>query len=127
MKILNYVEVSFEGKPSFIILMDDGLEYISNGCVFVGNTEKNLSNLCKKYACEAYISELRNAPSIEFKNLTNASYMFSHSNLTDFSSDMSNITNASYMFSHSSLTDFSSDMSNVTNASYMFFNSNIKK
>ena len=48
-KILHYVENSFGGKPSFVILMSDGKEYISNGCVWKENTKENVAELIEKY------------------------------------------------------------------------------
>ncbi len=121
-KVLKYVEVSFEGKPSFKLLMSDGKTYISNGCVFIEDTKKNRLSLIKKFDCKEYLVELDNSELVGFEVVTNASYMFSGcTNLTSFDSNMSNVTNASYMFyGCTNLTSFDSDMSKVTGARWMF-------
>ena len=47
MKILKYVEKSYGGNPSFIIELD-GINYISNGCVFVVDTKKKSGSIVDK-------------------------------------------------------------------------------
>lgn len=97
-KILHYVECSYEDKPSFILLMSDGKEYISNGCVFIENTTENRCLLIDDYDCESELFELIESGPIEIKDVTDSRYMFSCSQITKFSSDMSSVTDSSYMF-----------------------------
>ena len=122
LKILHYVESSFEDEPSFVLLMSDNKEYISNGCVFIENNEDNIEHLTDKYDCKRYLDELFASDSKEMNEITNANYMFYNSNITEFDSDMSSVTNAEYMFYDTNMTKFNSDMSNVTNVDCMFFN-----
>ncbi len=122
-KVLKYVETSFEGKPSFKLLMSDGKIYISNGCVFIEDTEENRLSLIEKFNCEKYLVELDNSELVGFESVTNTSYMFyGCTNLTSFDSGMSDVTNASYMFyGCTNLTSFDSDMSSVADASGVFY------
>ena len=57
-KILHYVESSFEGKPSFVLEMSDGKEYISNGCVWKENTQANLHKLIDKIQLLKFIFDV---------------------------------------------------------------------
>ena len=75
-EITHYVEGSYGGKPSYIILMSDGIEYISNGCVFQPTTEENLFKLTSKYRCGEYIYELLAADGIADEDLVWGSHMF---------------------------------------------------
>ena len=121
-KVLKYVQKSFEYKPSFLIELD-GIEYISNGCVFAENTDKNIESLIKKFECEEYLIELFNSDISGFENVTDARCMFYGCELlTSFNADMSNVTDARFMFRGcESLTSFNADMSNVLHASSMFY------
>lgn len=112
-KIKNYVEKSFEDKPSFIIEMSDGLEYISNGCEFAERTDENIELLIVRYKCGKKLDELLAAAAIEMCDVVDASYMFWDAPITEFSGDMSNVVDARCMFSYSQITKFSSDMSLV--------------
>jgi len=75
-EITHYVEKSYGGSPSYIILMSDGIEYISNGCVFQPATEENLLKLTSKYRCGEYIDELLAADGIADDDLVNGAGMF---------------------------------------------------
>ena len=119
-KIKHYVESSFEGKPSFVLEMSDGKEYISNGCVWKENTQANIDDLINQHDCKADLDELFASKSIEMGEVTDAHGMFSHSQLTKFSSKMPKVTYAYEMFAHSKITEFSSNMPNVTDVSWMF-------
>ena len=125
-KLLKYVECSFEDKPSFVILMSDGKEYISNGCVFIENTQKNINSLIRRYDCKSYLEELLNSKEIDISEISNVRYMFAGCKaLTSFSSELPKVTNASFMFQGCiSLTSFSSELPKVTNAYGMFYGCN---
>jgi len=99
-KITHYVEKSYEDKPSFVILMSDDKEYISNGCVFVENTPENINELIETYDCEYFIDELMNTAPIEMKDVVDARHMFNNSQLTKFDSDMSSVVDARHMFNN---------------------------
>ena len=78
--IIHYVAESFDGKPSFVIIMidDNGneSEWISNGCQFVENTPENIKKLITFYDCESYIDELLTSDKIKDSELTNGMYMY---------------------------------------------------
>ena len=118
---IKYIEKSFEDKPSFLIKIE-GVEYISNGCVFVENTAKNIELLYSQYDCKAYIQELLDVTWSDISNVTDTRYMFSGcTSLETFSSEIPNVTNAWGMFRGcTSLETFSSEIPNMTNARYMF-------
>ena len=123
-KILKYVAVSFENKPSFLLLMSDNKEYISNGCQFVENTENNIKYLLNKYDCEKYLNELLNSEVLgDYNSITDASFMLDGCNsLTSFSLEAPNLTNARSMLKGcTNLTSFSLEAPNLTNASYMLY------
>lgn len=123
-KLLKYVERSFEGKPSFLILMSDGKEYISNGCVFVENTKDNREALVDEYGCEGYLTELlENGLELDISEITNSSFMFyGCTSLVSFDADMSRVTDSYSMFyGCTSLVSFDTDMSKVTDSRYMFY------
>ncbi len=87
--ITHYVQNSFEGRPSFVIEMSDGKDYISNGCVFVENTEENRDKLIKGFDCGAELIALFNADGIAIEELEDGRYMFSGcENLAEFKADM---------------------------------------
>jgi len=137
-KVLKYIEKSFEGKPSFLIEID-GVEFISNGCVFKENTKENIESLVEKYNSKVYIDELLSSKDIEsLLEVTNMYSMFRGAKYFDGDIskwDVSNITHMSYMFlgAESFNQDNSNwDTSNVTDMSCMFngaksFNQNISK
>jgi len=121
-KILHYVEKSYFRRPSFILLMSDGKEYISNGCQFVENTDENREILIEEYDCERHLLDLLAADSIEMKDVTNARCMFWGSDITEFKEDMSSVKNSRDMFCCCAfLTEFSADMSSVTDDTDMFW------
>ena len=78
--IKKYIKSSFQGKPSFLIELDnDGVirEYISNGCTFIENTAENIEAIVKKYNCRSFIDELLNSDVIDnYKCITDARHMF---------------------------------------------------
>ena len=122
-KILKYIENSFEDKPSFLIEMDKG-EYISSGCVFVENNPENRAFLIKKYKCETALNALLDSDfDGDMSSIKNARGMFyGCSKLTEFTSDMSSAADARGMFCGcSNLTKFASDMSSATDTSFMFY------
>ena len=120
-KVLKYVERSFEDKPSFLIELD-GIEYISNGCIFAENNSKNIKYLIEFYDCEEYLIELFSSDISGFENVTDGSLMFSGCyTLRSFEEDMSNITNARFMFNCcKSLRSFRADLSSVEYTEFMF-------
>ncbi|HHL35197.1 MAG TPA: hypothetical protein ENJ30_12610 [Desulfobulbaceae bacterium] len=75
-EIVHYVERSYEGKPSFVILMSDGKEYVSNGCVFLENTWEKRARLISWYDCEVELRKLLKIPGIGWDELVNGQYMF---------------------------------------------------
>ena len=125
-KVLKYVENSYKNGPSFLIEMD-GIEYLSNGCVFIENTKENIEELVERYNCKNYIDELLNSKDIEdISEVTNMSFMFNgikyfNQNISNW--DVSNVTDMSFMFQ--GVIDFNQDLSswnvsNVKNMAYMF-------
>jgi surface protein len=125
-KVLKYIETSDVGKPSFLIEID-GVEFISNGCVFIENTKENIDDLLKEYDCKVYIDELLNSKDIEsLSKVTNMSHMFrgAKSFNQDISSwNTSNVKSMSFMFS--GVESFNQDLSswntsNVKSMSLMF-------
>ncbi len=105
-KCTHYVESSFEGKPSFILLMDDeGVEksFISNGCQFVEDTEYNRNILVNKYDCLEYLEELNKSSLDNHNSLTNGDHMFDGCNLTSFDVELPNLTKGICMFDDCSL------------------------
>jgi hypothetical protein len=122
-KCTHYVESSFEGKPSFILLMKyQGIEktFISNGCQFVEDTEKNRNILIDKYDCIDYLKELDKSPLATHSKITNGSYMFEGCNLTSFDVELPNLINGSCMFYDCNLTSFDAELPNLTNGFCMF-------
>ena len=99
-KIHYYVEKSFQDKPSFVIEMTNNKQYISNGCVWLENTQENRDYLIDKYGCQYYLDELFNSPSIDMSSVTNAYCMFYNSKLKSFNADMSSVTDARFMFAN---------------------------
>ena len=78
-KILKYIERSFENKPSFLILMKNNEEkrlYISNGCKFVEYTKANIALLVRDYDCQFYIDELLTSKGVDMSSVIDAVYMF---------------------------------------------------
>lgn len=76
----HYVEKSFEGKPSFIVVLQnedsEDISYISNGCVFVELNDKNIKKLIRAYDCKSYIDELLESPIDSDSSIKCASHMF---------------------------------------------------
>lgn len=121
-KIMNYVKYSFEGKPSFVLLMSDGKEYISNGCVFVEKAQKNIDKIIKKYDCGNYLDELFEEPSIDISELVDGYGMFwGCKELSEFTHDMPNLENGEWMFFEcSKLTKFTSELTKLEYGNGMF-------
>ena len=66
-EIKKYIAKSFEGKPSFIIVLEEEgtlKEFIYNGCVFKENTEDNIKALIEEFDCEFFLEELLNSPDL---------------------------------------------------------------
>ena len=122
-KILNYVENSYEGSPSFVILMSDGKEYISNGCVFIEKTLDNIDFLIEEYDCESSLDELFEAPGIDISELVDGRGMFwGCSELTEFNHDLPNLTYGYGMFECCyKLTEFTSNMPYLIDGRWMFY------
>tara|TARA_Y100000361_G_C11147218_1_gene338775 strand:- start:1331 stop:1678 length:348 start_codon:yes stop_codon:yes gene_type:complete len=97
-KLLKYVEKAYEGKPSFLILMNDNKEYISNSCVFVENTKENRRVLAEEHNCQYHLDELLKSGDCDMSSVIDARGMFAFSRLTEFNSDMSSVTDDSYVF-----------------------------
>ena len=76
LKILHYVESSFDYLPSFVLLMSDNKEYISNGCVFIENNEDNIKYLIDEYYCKEHLEELFASDSREMSEITDADVFF---------------------------------------------------
>ena len=100
--IIHYVEDSFDGKPSFVIIMidDNGneSEWISNGCKFVENTPENIESLIKDYYCKSYIEELLTSDKIKDSELTNGNFMYRGCISLTQPGDYPNLTNGEYMY-----------------------------
>ncbi len=102
--VTHYVEKSFEGKPSFVIVLQDLVtnketSYISNGCQFVENTKENIQKLVIEYNCEQYIKELFNSPINSLDVIIDGRLMFNGcSSLQQFTSNLPNLENGSCMF-----------------------------
>ena len=99
-KLIKYVEDSYSSKPSFLILMSDGKEYISNGCVFKENTPENIATLVEQFECEEHIDRLLNAPdNPDVGRIKNLRSMFQGcEGLTEFTADLSSLTDGLWMF-----------------------------
>jgi len=122
-KIKNYVEQSFGGRPSFLLEMSDGKDYISNGCVFIEDTQRNRYRLISGYDCGSDLYHLLSAPGIEIQDLVNADHMFRGcTGLTEFNIDLPRLESANGMFCYcKSLTGFDSEMPRLKSAKYMFY------
>ena len=100
--IKKYIKSSFQGKPSFLIELDnDGVirEYISNGCTFIENTAENIEAIVKKYNCRSFIDELLNSDVIDnYKCITDARHMFRGSEeITELTLSLPNAEYCDYM------------------------------
>jgi len=125
-KLLKHVDVSFEGKPSFLLLMElDGnhKEFISNGCVFVENTEESRKKLIRKHSCEEELHGLLNSPNTDISDVRDGRYMCHGCyELTNFVADLGSLENGSCMFwGCNSLTHFEADFSSLKDGSCMFY------
>jgi len=128
--VTHYVENSFEGKPSFIVVLEDlntGEEksYISNGCVFVENTLENVETLLYEYDCFYDLDELFNSEIDSLDVIRYGEHMLRNSNVTHFETDMPNLVMGRYMFARSEITHFTANMPNLVNTYRMFTNSNL--
>jgi hypothetical protein len=122
-KVLHYVEKSFDNKPSFIIEMSDG-EYISNGCLFAKNTKEIKAYLMSEYVCKEELNELLNAPPIEMKDLVNGNYMFDGCYaLTEWTEALPQLENGDCMFYHARLTKWNVELPELVNGDSMFYKS----
>lgn len=123
-QILKYVAVSYNEKPSFLLLMGDGKEYISNGCEFVENTEENRNYLIDEYHCSSEITELLGSPVLsDYTSITDVRYMFDGSDaVTSVTLNLPNATLAQRMFhACSTLTTANITAPSLINALAMFY------
>jgi hypothetical protein len=122
LEIKHYVEHSFEDKPSFVLLMSDNKEYISNGCVFVERTDENAATLIDRYDCASELDALFQSKGIALHELVDARHMFyGCKNLREFSGDMPSLVDARLMFRGcKNLREFSGDMPSLVDARSMF-------
>ena len=125
-KLLKHVDVSFEGKPSFLLLMElDGnhKEFISNGCVFVENTEESRKKLIRKHSCEEELHGLLNSPNTDISEVRDGFDMFYGCNsLTHFEADLGSLKDGRGMFEGcKSLTHFQADLGSLKYGRYMFY------
>lgn len=98
-KVLAYIEKSFKGKPSFLILMSDGKEYISNGCKFLENTQRNRDSLVESYDCAEELHLLLQESCEDFKRVTNTSCMFyGCPDIEEFEEDLEHVIYDRWMF-----------------------------
>ncbi len=98
-KVLSYIEKSFKGKPSFLILMSDGKEYISNGCKFLENTQGNRDSLVESYSCAEELYVLLEGSCVDFKSITNTFCMFyGCPDIEEFEEDLGHVTYDRWMF-----------------------------
>lgn len=121
-KLLKYVEKSYGGTPSFLILMSDNKEYISNGCTFIENTQENRDYLVNKFDCSIHLDKLLNAKDASLEDVVDGRYMFwGCENLVVFEGDMPNLKNGRYMFwKCKNLVEFKGNISNLLNGHCMF-------
>ena len=100
--IIHYVEESFRGTSSFVIIMidDNGKEseWISNGCQFVENTPENIKRLIEVYDCKSYIDELLTSDNIKDSELTNGEGMYEGCTSLTQPGDYPNLTKGISMY-----------------------------
>lgn len=97
----HYVEKSYDGLPSFIIILKDDnkeeISFISNGCVFLEVNQSNLEFLISKYDCKEYIDKLLSSPIKSDSEITNARFMFWNSKeLKEIDIELPNATNCTF-------------------------------
>lgn len=124
-RIKNYVEHGFEIFPSYILVMEvDGeyIDYISNGCLFMKNTEINREILIERYKCEKELEELLLANPISNNDIVDARYMFCGcEELTEFKVEMPRLKKSRSMFKGcKNLVTFESDMEQIKRTTDMF-------
>ena len=99
-KLIKYVENSYGDKPSFLILMDDSKEYISNGCQFIENTPENIKFLEREFKGSGeYLKELFSSKQVILEEVTSTRWMFDGcTSLAEFKGDMPNVADTRCMF-----------------------------
>lgn len=119
-KVTHYVPVSYDGKPSFIILMD-GKVFISIDIEFIEDTPENREYLIDVYGCEEYLDELDNSCIDNHDSITTANYMmFGCEEVTEFEFIAPNLENANYMLDEcEKLTNLKLVAPNLKYARYM--------
>ena len=126
LEILHYVKDSYEGKPSFIFLMEDietgeKSEWISNGCQFVENNVEDIRQLKAEFDCDDELDELLTAPSIDWSDLIDGSHAFlGCESLIEFGHQLPNLTNGSFMFQRTQLESWDVELPNLTDGTSMF-------
>jgi len=120
-KIKHYVEKSYDNKPSFILEMSDGVDYISNSCIF--KPISKLDEIIDKFKIpQQQVDELFNSTSIDISDIVNGTSMFLGSNITEFEFDMPNLVYGDFMFYKcSKLKKLTSDMPNLVYNFFIFF------
>jgi len=97
-RIKHYVDNSYERRPSFVLTMSDGRDYISNGGLFLQDTPEARERLIR-LGYRATLWELFGAPSIEVDQLTNGRFMFAGCEfLTEAPRKLSGLVDGRYMF-----------------------------
>jgi len=119
-KILHYVKNSFEGKPSFVLLMSDGKEYISNGCVFVENTQENKDRLIEEHGCSEELDALFDSPSLDNEDLTDGRCMYRGCTGLTSTSEYPNLTDGSWMYRGCTGLTSTSEYPNLTDGRCMY-------
>jgi len=120
-EITHYVETSYGEEPSFIILMSDGKEYISNGCQFTENTEENRAYLIERYDCEEELQDLLEAPGIAWEDLSDGSFMFLGCKELTEPAPTPNLVKGEYMYCTCVLLKWVADTPKLVNGFAMYF------
>jgi hypothetical protein len=125
-RLVGYVEESYRNNPSFLILMSDGKEYISNGCTFVENTTKNIDRLEAEHpTCTHHVNKLLLSSAIDIGKVVNTSCMFwgymGIEGITEFDEDLSSVVIANDMFYNcQKLSKFTSDLPSLLYGNCIF-------
>lgn len=122
-KLLKYVEKSFEDSPSFLILMSDNREYISNRSTFIENTPENRDYLMSSCYWGEEVNILLNSKDASLEDVVNGRCMFyGCKNLVEFKGDLPNLKSGGSMFyGCENLVSFKSNMPNLEFGGWMFY------
>jgi len=119
-EVVHYLQRSpIKGLPLFILLMDDGKEYISVGDAFIENTKPNRDKIFPSTDDKA---SMLSYTDYDIGEIVDAGYMFCGcDSITEFDIDMPNVICTDGMFAGCSLLrSFESRMPNVISCSFMF-------